>query len=107
MRMFDDEDRLRECPALRQLLEHYDQLSAADATAWQDRWTELPGAKPKELVQWHGELIAHDWIEQNTGVVSFHKPGVVAACYRITSDGRRALRRTAAVAELETAERAA
>lgn len=92
--MFEYEDVLRECPALRSLLDHYHEVSGGDLTAWQDRLAELPGVSSKELVKLHGELIAQDWVEQNTGVVTIRRPGVVAACYRITSAGRRALRLT-------------
>jgi hypothetical protein len=93
--MNEDEDRLRECADLRRLLEHYNQVSAGDPEAWQDRLSELPATSAKQLVQLHGELIAHDWLEQNTGVVILRQPGVVAACYRVSAAGRRALRRTA------------
>jgi hypothetical protein len=92
--MFDDEDRLRDCPDLERLLTHYAQVSGEES-AWQDRVGELPGVSSKELVQLHGELIAEGWIEQNTGVVEVRKPGVIAACYRMTVLGRLALRRVA------------
>jgi hypothetical protein len=93
--MYDDAERLLECPELRQLLNHYAQVSGGDREAWQDRLAELPGVSSKGLVQLHGELIAYDWLEQNTGVVVLRRPGVVAACYRITAAGRRVLRLTA------------
>jgi len=47
----------------------------------------------KELSRLHGELIAQGWIEQNTGVTVVLKPGVVSACYRVTTAGQRALKR--------------
>ncbi len=89
--MFDEEDRLRDCPQLRCLLEHYAQVST-DEQAWQDRLAEMPGASRKELTELHGALLAEDWIEQNTGNVPAGSPIVAAACYRITAAGRLALR---------------
>ena len=47
---------------------------------------------PRELVKWHGELIAYGWVEQNTGVVPGVKVGAVLGCYRITPAGVRALK---------------
>jgi hypothetical protein len=90
--MSDSVNQLRESPALGRLLEHYAQVPTGDATAWQDRLGEMEGVTRKDLVQLHGELLAQAWVEQNTGVVVLGKLGVVAACYRITAAGRRALR---------------
>jgi hypothetical protein len=90
--LFDELERLREAEELGRLLAHYGQLAAADREAWQDRLMELPDVDAKGLVGLHGELIAYGWIEQNTGVMPAGKPGAVAACYRITSAGLRALR---------------
>jgi hypothetical protein len=39
-------------------------------------------------------LIAQGWVEQNTGATPVLKPGVISACYRVTSAGQRALKRT-------------
>jgi hypothetical protein len=101
--MFDDEHCLRESPLLRRLLEHYVEVLATDGDAWQDRLAELPGVSAKEMTSLHGELLAYDWIEQNTGVVPVRKPGVVAACYRATSTGRLALHLAAACGDSEDA----
>jgi hypothetical protein len=90
--MFDGEDRLRDCPSLGRLLEHYTHVSSEEASAWQERCNQMDGVTSKELVQLHGELLAHDWIEQNTHEVIRSKSGVVAACYRLTALGRRVLR---------------
>jgi hypothetical protein len=87
--MEDDLDRLRNSAALRSLLEHY--AVATDPEAWQDRLMEQDGLSPRELVALHGELIAQQWLEQNTGVIAMVKPGRVAGCYRATRAGRRAL----------------
>ena len=87
--MFDEFDRLGECPELVQLLSHYVVLGKVDRQVWQDRLMELEGVPPKELSKLHGELIAYDWVEQNTDVVTLSNPGVVAACYRVTLDGLR------------------
>jgi hypothetical protein len=83
---------LRQSKTLARLLTHYADLGAADREAWQDRLMDLEGAEPRDLVRLHGQLIASGWIEQNTGVTSVLKPGVVAACYRVTAAGLRALR---------------
>lgn len=90
--MFDELNRLHEAEELRRLLAHYAQFGLADREAWQDRLMALEGAEPKELVKLHGELLACGWVEQNTGLTPLGKPGVVAACYRVTSAGLRALR---------------
>jgi hypothetical protein len=92
--MIDELDRLRTNVHLHQLLQHYAQLGAADRTIWQDRVMHMEGVGPRDLGRLHGELIAFGWIEQNTGVTSVLQPGVVAGCYRITSQGLRALKVT-------------
>jgi hypothetical protein len=88
--MINEVQRLRDTEGLFRLLEHYVAAGTADRTAWQDRLMELEGLKPAELSRSHGELIAHGWVEQNTGQTPLHKPGVVACCYRITGSGVRA-----------------
>jgi hypothetical protein len=88
--MFDELERLRECEALARLLDHYAQAGGNDREAWQDRVMHLEGVDARELVKLHGELIAHDWVEQNTGMTPVLKAGVAACCYRITASGIRA-----------------
>jgi hypothetical protein len=88
----DDLQRLRENEALARLLAHYAGLGAADREAWQDRLMDLDGVEPRQLVLLHGELIAYGWVEQNTGSTAVLKDGTVAACYRVTAAGIRALR---------------
>jgi hypothetical protein len=87
--MFDDRQRLRDDPRLAELLAHYAALGRADRTRWQDRLMHLGGADPKELTRLHGELIAFEWVEQNTGHAAGGAPGTVAACYRVTPSGLR------------------
>ena len=84
--------RLREGEALARLLTHYADLGAADQEAWQDRRMALEGAEPRDLVRLHGQLLARGWLEQNTGATRVLRPGAVAACYRVTAAGLRALR---------------
>ena len=84
--------RLRQSEALGRLLTHYADLGAADREAWLDRRMGLEGAEPRELVRLHGQLIACGWVEQNTGATRVLRPGAVAACYRVTAAGLRALR---------------
>ena len=83
---------LRQSKALGRLLTHYADLGAADREAWQDRRMGLEGVEPRDLVRLHGQLIACGWLEQNTWVAPVLRPGVVAACYRVTAAGLRALR---------------
>lgn len=54
---------------------------------------ELEGVDAGELTSLHGELIAHELIEQNTGSTLVRGPGVVASCYRITAAGLRMLKK--------------
>jgi hypothetical protein len=84
--------RLRQSEALARLLTHYADLGAADREAWQDRRMGLEGVEPRDLVRLHGALIACGWVEQNTGATAVLRPGAVAACYRVTAAGLRALR---------------
>ena len=84
--------RLRQSEALTRLLTHYAELGVADREAWQDRRMDLEGVEPRELVRLHGQLIGCGWLEQNTGATPVSMPGVVAACYRVTAAGLRALR---------------
>lgn len=81
---------------LSRLLSHYASAGAAARETWQDRVMELEGADRQGLVKLHGILLAHRWIDQNTGSVSPLQPGVVRQCYRITAAGFKALK-TAAV----------
>ena len=83
--MFDELERLRSCPSLQRLLLHYAGLGAVDGEAWQDRLMQLADALPKDLVKWHGELLAFGWVEQNTGLTP--------TCYRVTLQGLRAHRK--------------
>lgn len=71
-------------PALVALLRHYAPKDAADRETWRERVSEWPEASPRDLSQWHGDLIAAAWIEQNTGQTY--------GCYRVTQAGRRVLR---------------
>jgi hypothetical protein len=87
--MFDESQRLRENPQLLFLLSHYAQQGTEDRATWRDRLMQMEGVAPKELSKLHGELIAFDWIEQNTGQASPFKDGVLANCYRITLNGLR------------------
>src|SRR4051812_18530558 len=94
--MFDELQRLRDRVTLNRLLTHYTDLGAADRQLWQDRVMALDGVEAKELTGLHGELIAHGWVEQNTGVPPALRPGAVPGCYRVTAAGLRALRQAQA-----------
>ncbi len=82
--MFDELERLGQSPHLFALLAHYARAGAVDREAWQGRLTALEGVRSEDLVKLHGELIAYDWVEQNTGEVP--------TCYRVTPAGLRAFR---------------
>ncbi len=98
--MFDDLDRLRANSKLLRLLDHYAQPAFLDREAWQDRLMSPNGAEPGPMVKLHGELLAFGWIEQNTGN-TLNQPVGVAACYRITTAGLRALKKTRSDSESE------
>jgi hypothetical protein len=91
--MFDDLERLRTNTALHELLVHYAILAENAPDTWQDRLMSLDGVDTRELARLHGELIACDWIEQNTGQCGTVKPGIVPGCYRVTAAGLRAIRK--------------
>ncbi len=91
--MFDFSLRLRENVHLLSLLTHYAEVGSEDRTAWQDRLMRMDGVEPRELTVLHGELIAFDWIEQNTGHANLRQDGTLAACYRVTPHGLREYRR--------------
>jgi len=87
--MDDAIDGLRASSALRSLLAHY--AAAADATAWLDRLMQLDGVSAHGLVALHGELLAHQLLEQNTGIIVKVTAGAVPCCYRATRAGQKAL----------------
>ena len=80
--MFDDSVCLRENPHLLSLLSLYAQQGTEDRATWRCRLMEMDGVEPKQLTALHGELIAFEWIEQNTGQT-------LSSCYRITLYGLR------------------
>jgi hypothetical protein len=91
--MFDELQRLRNDENLRRLLAHYADLGESARDAWQDRVMEWDGGTSADLVHLHGELLAHEWIELNVGVVVGLQTGAVPQCYRVTAVGLRALKR--------------
>ena len=91
--MFDFSVRLRENAQLLALLGHYAQAGAEDQAAWRDRLMRLDGVGPEQLTALHGELIAFDGIEQNTGHAVLLPDGTLSACYRVTQHGLREFRR--------------
>jgi hypothetical protein len=88
--MFDDLDWLRGNVKLRRLLNHYAQPTLENQEVWQDRLMSLDGAEAGPMVKLHGDLLAFGWIEQNSGFTT-NQPDGVAACYRITAAGQKAL----------------
>ncbi len=90
--IFDELTRLRESEALHTLLEEYAELAGDDPEQWQDRFQEWQGVEGRKLSDLYGELIAHGWLEQNTGATPVLEKDRFAACYRITSAGRKALK---------------
>jgi hypothetical protein len=97
--MIDELERLGGNVHLLQLLNHYALLGAADRTIWQDRLMKIDGLGLRDLQRLHGELIAFGWIEQNTGMTPVLKLGTAAGCYRITTQGLRALKAAPSAAE--------
>jgi hypothetical protein len=90
--MIDEMERLRGVKGLFDLLSHYGELGRADRQVWQDRLLTKEGVEPRELVKLHGELLAHGWLEQNTGATPILRAGAAPGCYRITLAGVRALK---------------
>jgi hypothetical protein len=82
--MFDELDLLRNAPLMQYLLALYGDAAARDPEAWQERLMHVEGVEPRELVRWHGELLAAGWVELNVGQ---------RGCgYRATAAGMRALK---------------
>ena len=81
---FDDLDRLRNNQHLLVLLSHYADLGKENRSIWQSRLKEMVGLDSSQMSKLHGDLLAFEWIELNTG----HIP----TSYRITPSGVRAVR---------------
>lgn len=91
--MFDLSVRLRENAHLLSLLSHYARPGSEDREAWRDRVMTMDGVGPEQLTALHGELIALDAVEQNTGHAVLLPDGTLSACYRVTPAGLREFRR--------------
>jgi hypothetical protein len=99
--MLDFSVRLRENTHLLALLSHYARKGSDDRTVWQDRLMQMEGIDSQQLTTLHGELIAYDWIEQNTGQAKMSQDGTLTACYRITQEGLREFRRIHGIVVIE------
>jgi hypothetical protein len=53
-----------------------------DRATWRDHLMQMEGVEPKQQSALHGELIAFDWIEQNTGANDRPSGWNASACYR-------------------------
>ena len=69
--------------------------------AWRDRLMRVDGVGPQQLTALHGELIAFDWIEQNTWDARWSPDGALAACYRVTPHRLREFRRLHGIEAVE------
>ncbi len=87
--LVDEVQRLHSNKGLRLLLAHYVELSEENQETWHDRLTEFDNIQGRDLTKLYGELIAHGWIEQNTGSTPILEPGRHAGCYRVTPSGLR------------------
>ena len=85
--MLDSMERLRNNPELLELFNHYANLGETNPEAWQLRLMQIENDGRADLVKLHGQLIAFDWIEQNTGQMP--------CSYRLTRAGLKALREIA------------
>lgn len=97
--MFEQEDveRLRDNPQLQHLLTHYADLGKNDRKIWQTRLMEMDGLAPAQITKLHGDLLAFECVEQDTGAQR--------AAYRITPLGIRSLKLAVqGVAEDDVAE---
>ncbi len=86
----EETERLAQDSRLLKLLCGY--AAEGDPELWRDRAMSLDETSEEDLRRLHGELLAFDWIEQNTGLATLGADGAIAKCYRLTADGRRALR---------------
>jgi hypothetical protein len=82
--MLDNLERLRNSPQLLQLFSHYATLGEANPEAWRPRLMQMESDGKVDLVKLHGELIAFDFVEQNTGQMP--------CSYRLTRAGLKAVR---------------
>jgi hypothetical protein len=82
--MLDNLERLRNSPQLLQLFSHYAKLGETNPEAWHPRLMVMESDGRVDLVKLHGELMAFDYVEQNTGPMP--------CSYRLTRAGLKALR---------------
>jgi hypothetical protein len=90
--MLDEMERLKNSTRLFELLGYYAELGKEDRESWHDRLITFEGTAGRDLSRLYGDLIAHGWIEQNTGVTPVLEAGRFGGCYRVTSAGLKAYR---------------
>jgi hypothetical protein len=86
--MLDNLERLRNNPQLLHLLGHYARLGATNPEAWRPRLAQMESDGRVDLVKLHGELIAFDYVEQNSGQMP--------CSYRFTRAGVKAFEQISA-----------
>lgn len=87
--MYNELERLRDNAPLQLLLGHYAEVGVGAPGEWQDRVMDLPGVEPRQLSRLHGELIAHDWVEQDAYRAAAAGE-LVRTRYRVTEKGLQA-----------------
>jgi hypothetical protein len=89
-------NRERNNPQLLQLFSHYARLGETNPEAWHPRLMAMESDDRVDLVKLHGELMAFDYVEQNTGQMP--------CSYRLTRAGLKALQQISADDEPGTVE---
>lgn len=102
-KVFDEPDQIKKDSPLFTLLRNYAEPGMLDREMWQDRVMDLNGLTGRDLSRLHGELIALNWIEQNTGNTPAVRANSAIGCYRVTTLGLRVYRKIEKAEEADEA----
>lgn len=90
--MINELERLSANVALQLLLSHYAEAGVTAPGEWQERVMKLERVEARLLPKLHGELLAFEWIEQNTSETIHGRETATRCCYRVTEAGLLALK---------------
>jgi hypothetical protein len=92
MVMINELERLSQSVPLQLLLSHYAEAGVTTPGEWQERARQLERVEVRLLAKLHGELLAYEWIEQNTHQTIHGRASATRCCYRVTEAGMLALK---------------